>query len=112
MLLVYLSKLIIMPAVKTKSVTKRASTARTISSTRTITSSVAKKIRGLVTQDWLYVSPKDNMWIVRKDGSERAMHVYRLKATALSAAKRIGNLSGTSHIIVYNTKGEISRIIE
>jgi hypothetical protein len=80
-------------------------------SKRTITTSLAKKIRSINTQDWIYVSPKDNRWTVRKDGTDRAMRVYRQKISALNAAKRIVQISGNRHIIVYNLQGEISKII-
>jgi hypothetical protein len=79
---------------------------------RIITSSVARKIKRVDTQDWIYVSPQDNKWTVRKDGAGRALHTYKLKSSALNAAKRIVQLSGNKHIIIYNLQGEISRIIQ
>jgi len=51
------------------------------------------------------------MWSVRKDGSERALRSYKLKVSALNAAKRIIQPSSDSHIIVYDLQGEISKVI-
>jgi hypothetical protein len=86
--------------------------AKKSSSKKSITPELANKIRRENTQDWIYVSPVDNIWTLRKSGSGRALRSYKLKASALNAAKRITQSITGSRIIIYNSKGEISKIIK
>lgn len=76
-----------------------------------ITPSLAKRIKNTNTENWIYISPRDHKWVVRKNGAERATGVYSDKATALNAARNITRLSNGMHIIVFNSQGEVSRII-
>ena len=95
-----------MAAIKERKVPKKKVT------NRPLTASLARKIKTANTENWIYVSPKGNMWSVRKDGAEKAMRTYKLKSSALSAAKKIVQLNGNRHIIIYNSQGEISRIVK
>lgn len=76
-----------------------------------ITNAVANKIKGINTQDWIYVAPKENKWTVRMDGAHRAKRIYKHKVSAMNAAKRILDISTNGQIIVYNSLGEISKVI-
>ncbi|RZM00046.1 MAG: DUF2188 domain-containing protein, partial [Pedobacter sp.] len=76
-----------------------------------LTSAVEKRIRNTSTADWIYVSPKNSIWTVRLDGRDRALRVYKHKATAISAAKRIVEKAHRGNVIVYNSMGEILKVI-
>jgi Uncharacterized protein conserved in bacteria (DUF2188) len=97
--------------VSKKAVVKKAVTKKEVVIQKTISASVTKKIKEVNTDNWIYVSPKDNLWTVRKDGAVRALHVYKLKSTALNAARRIAQPLANKRIIVYDRLGEISKII-
>ena len=90
---------------------KRALQKKKVLVPKTISPEVVKKIKEVSSDNWIYVSPNDNSWTVRKDGSGRALHVYKLKASAISAARRIAQPLANKRIIVYNQQGEISKII-
>jgi len=76
-----------------------------------ITTAVANKIKGIKTQDWIYVAPTENKWTVRMDGAHRVKRIYKQKVSALNAAKRLLDISDNGQIIVYNSLGEISKVI-
>ncbi len=90
-------------------ITNKTNRKRTVQS-KHITATLAKKINEIETQDWIYVTPRDNMWTVRKGGAERAFRSYKLKVAALNAAKKIIQPSINSHIIVFDAQGEISKV--
>jgi Uncharacterized protein conserved in bacteria (DUF2188) len=69
---------------------------------------VARKIKMLDTNNWIYVSPQEKFWSVRKDGTTKAIRIFNKKQPALQAARKVVN---RGKIIVYNSVGEISKII-
>jgi len=81
--------------------------------TKIITPAIVRRIQKVNTGHLVYVSPRNNNWIVRKDGAIKATHVYRQKVSAVNAAKRMANDSQEiNQVIVYNLQGEISKIIK
>ena len=101
-----------MSVIRGKIVATKGRSAPRVATNSRVTAAVVKRIRDVNTQDWIYVSPKENTWTVRKDGAQRVMRVYKQKNSALNAAKRIMNIANNGQIIVYNSSGEISKVIE
>ncbi len=76
-----------------------------------VSAAVVRIIKNVDTQNWIYVSPKQNTWTIRKDGAHRVMRTYKVKSSAVSAAKRIINIANAGQVIIYNSQGEISKVI-
>ena len=67
-----------MAVTRDKRVMAKSKSTHTKSSTSNrVTIALAKRIRNVKTRDWIYVSPKENTWPVRMDGSHRVMRIYK-----------------------------------
>jgi len=79
---------------------------------RTEVVKLADKMAKLDTTDWMYVMPKENYWVVRKSGSDRASGRFSNKQSAVNAARRVVQNTGHGRIIIHNSTGEVIRVIQ
>lgn len=76
-----------------------------------LTAAAARRIAKLNSDEWIHVLPRDNSWVVRKSGAQKAVGVFSTKRTALTTAKRIKHNTATARIIIYDAYGQVLQIL-
>lgn len=108
---------VVKKSISKKKIPKKAAAKKSIKKSAAISKGkiskrVAARISNVSSSDWLYVMPRKDKWVVRKDGSERVSGIYPTKIEAVNAAKKTMKLTHVNYIIVHDALGNIIALIK